>query len=266
MANKKIRYRPNQNETFPLSRTGVELFLRCPRCFYLSTLEEYDISTPSGPMSYLPNAVDEMLKNSHDVYRKKQEPHPYMIDAGIEAIPFQHEHLDDWRKRGKGVRYLDTNTNLELYGLVDDVWQSTQNNDLFVVDYKTTTVKRKSRTVNKQVVLGEELKPDLDEKGAPYKYWYKKQVEFYQWLLRKNNFTVSNIAYFLFCSARYKEIHDFSDKMQFRIDIIEHKGNADWVDETIINIKNVLDGDLIPDNNPNCDHCNYAKKINNLNI
>ena len=61
---RKIRYRPNQNEPFPLSRTSVELYLRCPRCFYLSTMEQYDIATPSGPMSYLPNAVDEMLKNS----------------------------------------------------------------------------------------------------------------------------------------------------------------------------------------------------------
>ena len=150
------------------------------------------------------------------------------------------------------------------YGLVDDIWRSTQNDELFIVEYKTTTVKRKKKTINKQTVLGEEIKPDLNEKGAPYKYWYKKQVEFYQWLLRKNDFNVSNVTYFLFCSGRYKEIHDFSDKMQFRIDILEHVGNDDWVDETIINIKNVLDGEQIPDSNPNCDHCNYAKKINNV--
>lgn len=260
----KIRYRPNQNDVFPLSRTGVDLFLKCPRCFYLSTIEHHDIATPGGPMSYLPNAVDEMLKNSHDVYRSRQEPHPYMSDAGIQAVPFQHEKMDDWRKRNRGIRYLDQNTNLELYGLVDDIWRSTQNDELFIVEYKTTTVKRKKKTINKQTILGEEIKPDLNEKGAPYKYWYKKQVEFYQWLLRKNNFNVSNVTYFLFCSGRYKEIHDFSDKMQFRIDIIEHVGNDDWVDETIINIKNVLDGEQIPDSNPNCDHCNYAKKINNV--
>ena len=70
---RKIRYRSNQNDVFPLSRTGVELFLKCPRCFYLSTIEKYDIATPGGPMSYLPNAVDEMLKNSHDVYRSRQD-------------------------------------------------------------------------------------------------------------------------------------------------------------------------------------------------
>ena len=50
--------------------------------------------------------------------------------------------MDDWRKRGKGIRYFDQNTNLELYGLVDDIWRSTLNDELFIVDYKTTTVKR----------------------------------------------------------------------------------------------------------------------------
>jgi len=260
---RKIRYKPHQNEVFSISRTGVELFLRCKRCFYLSTLEKYDISIPSSPMSYLPNAVDEMLKNSHDVYRKNQESHPYMIAADIRAVPFQHENLDDWRKKSKGIRYLHQNTNLELFGLVDDVWRSTQNNELFVVDYKTTTVKREKKTMNKKIYLGREIRPDLNEKGAAYKYWYKKQVEFYQWLLRKNNFTVSNNAYFLFCSAKYKEIYDFDDKMQFRIDIIKYVGNDNWVDDTIINIKNLLDGEVVPKSNPNCNHCNYVTKIIN---
>ena len=140
---KKLRYRPNQNETFPLSRSKVEQFLKCPRCFYLSTIERYDIPTPSGPMSYIPTALDEILKNSHDIYRERQEPTPYMTDRGIEAVPFQHEKMKDWRHKNKGIRYLHETTNLELYGAIDDVWKSRHNDELFLVDYKSTTVRRK---------------------------------------------------------------------------------------------------------------------------
>ena len=260
---RKKRYYPNQNEVFPISRTGVDLYLRCPRCFYLSTLNQYDIAIPSGPMSYLPNAIDEMLKNSHDVYRERQEPTPYMTDRGIEVVPFQHEKMKDWRHRNKGIRYLHETTNLELYGAIDDVWKSLHNDELFLVDYKSTTVKRKKDY--KTGILGPEIDPDLNEKGAPYKYWYKKQIEFYQWLFRKNNFNVSNIAYFLFCSGIYHNIDEFNEKMHFRIKIVPHEGEDTWVDETIINIKDILDSEEIPDSSVNCDHCNYARKINDIN-
>ena len=260
---KKIRYRPNQNETFPLSRSKVEQFLKCPRCFYLSTIERYDIATPSGPMSYIPTALDEILKNFHDVYRERQEPTPYMTDRGVEVVPFQHEKMKDWRHRNKGIRYFHEATNLELYGAIDDAWKSRKNDELFVVDYKSTTVKRKKDY--KTGILGPEIEPDLNEKGAPYKYWYKRQIEFYQWLFRKNDFNVSNTAYFLFCSGIYHNINEFNEKMDFRIKIVEHAGDGTWVDETIINIKNVLDSEETPDSRESCDYCNYAQKINNIN-
>ena len=116
----------------------------------------------------------------------------------------------------------------------------------------------------KEKKTGKFLDENLDEKGSPYKYWYKKQVEFYQWLFRKNNFSISNTAYFLFCSALYHDVREFKDKLHFVPSIVPYEGDDSWIDQTIIGIKNVLDGEQIPDSNPNCDHCNYAKKINNV--
>ena len=93
----KKLYISNQNEPFELSRSKVDLFLKCPRCFYLDRSEAYRIARPSDPMSKLPDAVDRVLKNEFDGYRAKQESHPYMKDHKIDAVPFQHESiLAEW--------------------------------------------------------------------------------------------------------------------------------------------------------------------------
>ena len=102
------------------------------------------------------------------------------------------------------------------------------------------------------------IKPvNLDEKGATYKYWYKKQVEIYQWLFSKNNFDVSNTAYFVFASALYKNVEAFNKKLDFKIDNISHDGDHSWMDNTIIKIKETLESNDIPEGNKNCIHCKY---------
>ena len=53
--------------------------------------------------------------------------------------------------------------------------------------------------------------------------------------------------------------------MDFRIKIVEHASEDAWVDETIINIKDILDSEEIPDSRESCDYCNYVQKINNIN-
>ena len=65
---KKKLYTPLQNETFELSRSKIQLFMECPRCFYLDRTEKYRKSRPSGPMSYIPTAIDTLLKNDFDKY------------------------------------------------------------------------------------------------------------------------------------------------------------------------------------------------------
>ena len=52
--------------------------------------------------------------------------------------------------------------------------------------------------------------------------------------------------------------------MDFRIKIVDHAGDHAWVDATIINIKNVLDSEEIPDSRESCDYCKYVQKINNI--
>ena len=56
----KYRYDPKSIEPFRISRTKVELYLDCPRCFYLN--QRFGIKAPFGPPFTLNTAVDTLLK------------------------------------------------------------------------------------------------------------------------------------------------------------------------------------------------------------
>lgn len=246
---KKILYKPGQNEPFELSRSKIDLFLQCSKCFYLDRSENHRIARPGGPMSYIPTAIDLLLKKEFDVHRQNETVHPYCEDHSLSLIPFKHDDIESWQNNRKGIRYHHEDTNLILYGAIDDCWRD-NNNVLHVVDYKSTTASYDPKTLEiKQV--------SLDEKGAPHKYWYKKQVEIYQWLLSKNNFDVSNTAYFVFASALYKNVEAFNKKLDFKIDIISYDGDNSWMEDTIVNIKNTLESNNVPEGNKNCIHCKY---------
>src|ERR1700689_3314598 len=85
-------YDPNSSELFRISRTKIDLFLNCPKCFYLD--RRLGVGQPPGYPFNLNSAVDTLLKKEFDYYRHKQEPHPLLIENGIEAIPFLHSQLD----------------------------------------------------------------------------------------------------------------------------------------------------------------------------
>jgi hypothetical protein len=141
------------------------LFLQCPLCFYLD--RRLGISRPSGAPFTLNNAVDALLKREFDLYRSQGVPHPLMTAFGVDAVPFKHPDLDTWRDNFKGVRYLHEPTNLLVHGALDDLWIDLDEM-LRVVDYKATST-------DKVITLDEE-----------WKLGYKRQMEVYQWLLRRN--------------------------------------------------------------------------------
>ena len=72
MAKTKL-FDPDIRTPFPLSRSKVELFLECARCFYLD--RRLGITRPSGPPYTLNSAVDTLLKKEFDAYRAAGTPH-----------------------------------------------------------------------------------------------------------------------------------------------------------------------------------------------
>ncbi len=222
-----------------LSRTKIDLFVQCPRCFYLD--RRLGVSRPSLPGFSLNNAVDTLLKKEFDLHRAQGSTHPLMKAYGIDAVPYKHEALDEWRNSlTGGVRYLDEDTNLLIRGGVDDVWIN-KNGELHVVDYKATS---KNGRVS---IEGE------------YQKGYKRQVEIYQWLFKQNGFEVSNVAYFVYCNGRADK-EAFDGKLEFDIEVIPYSGSTDWIQGTLKNIKDTLLGEAIPEAAAECEYCAYRER------
>ncbi len=237
-------YQPGQAAVFRLSRSKIDLFMQCPRCFWLDT--RLKIKRPSGPPFQINKAIDELFKKEFDGYRAKGQPHPLMVDNQIKAIPFQHDNLDQWRHNFTGVTTLHKPTNLHIFGAIDDVWIN-EDGEIHVVDYKATS---KAGEVS------------LD---AEWQNTYKRQMEIYQWLLRQNGLKVSDTGYFVYTNGRL-DLDGFFDKVEFRTKVIPYTGNADWVEPTIVKMKQCMESDIIPevgkmvmDNSKDCEYCTYAK-------
>ena len=236
MPRKKLS-QPGRTSPFRLSRSKVELFLSCPRCFYLD--RRLGISRPASFPFNLNSAVDTLLKSEFDEYRKAREPHPYMTEAGLDAIPFAHEALDRWRANFTGVSAFDEATGFELFGAVDDVWIDRATQELIVVDYKAPS---------KAGEVGIE---------APWQISYKRQLEFYQWLFRRNGFGVSPTGYFVYCNGDRSRAR-FDERIEFRVSVIPYTGDDGWVEPSLRDIRATLEAETTPAAAPDCEYCRFT--------
>jgi CRISPR/Cas system-associated exonuclease Cas4 (RecB family) len=230
-------YDGNSNIPFRLSRSKIDLFLNCPRCFYLD--RKLGVAQPPGFPFSLNSAVDKLLKKEFDILREKGEAHPLMTKFGIDAIPLKHENLDLWRDPFKGVTYHDKKTNLIITGGIDDLWINPEK-ELIIVDYKATS---------------KEEEVSLD---AEWQIGYKRQMEIYQWLFKKNGFNVSKTGYFVYCNGD-TSLEKFDAKLEFAIKIIPYIGDDSWVEQTVNDAADCLNSSSIPNSSLDCDYCNYRK-------
>ena len=108
-------FNPDSEEPFVLSRSRIDNFIECARCFYLTN--RIGIARPPSFPFNLNNAVDELLKNEFDIYREKEEPHPIMVENKLKALPYQHPDLEEWRESLRhGIKRTHPETNLILRG------------------------------------------------------------------------------------------------------------------------------------------------------
>lgn len=241
-------YIPGQKAAFKVSRSKIELFMQCPRCFWLDVRKK--ITRPSSPPFNINKAIDELFKKEFDSYRVKAEPHPIMTDNKIKAVPFAHDSMDTWRHNFTGVVALHEATNLHVFGAVDDIWVN-EAGELIVVDYKATSK-------DKEVSLDSE-----------WQISYKRQMETYQWLLRQNGFAVSDTGYFVYTNARM-DLDAFRDKLEFKTKVIPYTGSDEWVEPTLERMKSCMEGDM-PEVGQSimggpCEHCTYARARTELTI
>jgi CRISPR/Cas system-associated exonuclease Cas4 (RecB family) len=222
-----------------LSRSKIDLFVECPRCFYLDN--KLGVSRPKGPSFTLNIAVDALLKKEFDTHRVNKTTHPLMARYGVDAIPFNHPMLNDWRENFVGIQHRHSGTGLLISGAIDDVWVNPKG-ELMIVDYKATSKDGKIESLSDS---------GWDEQ-------YKRQMEVYQWLLRKLGFKVSNTGYFVYVNGK-KDREAFDGKLEFDVTLIPHVGTDIWVDGRIEEIKKCLDSESVPQPHEQCEFCGYRK-------
>ena len=229
-----------------LTRAAVELFIQCARCFYLTRV--LDLKPPGMPGFSLNIAVDHLVKMSFELYRQQQKPHPILIKNGLEhVVPFRHELLSKWQDAlhgGLQLRHRDSH--LLLTGGVDDIWQDLNSGQLIVVDTKAQSRKG---IVNPTLYLGE-----------CFHQGYKRQLDFYCYILSGMGFEVAPLAYFLvFNGVKDK---DFDNNLYFEDTLVEYRWNADWVPGVVDEIIELLHSEKLPEPDPCCMNCAYSREFN----
>ncbi|MDO8664622.1 MAG: PD-(D/E)XK nuclease family protein [Candidatus Liptonbacteria bacterium] len=225
-----------------LSRSKIDLFVDCQRCFWLD-LKKGIKRPPPFPYT-INNAIDYLLKQEFDAFREKGMPHPIMVENSIDAVPYQNEKLKEWRHNFTGVRHDHEPTDFTIFGAVDDVWVN-PDGELIVVDYKATGA-------NEHKVHDS----------------YRRQMEIYQWLLRRNGFEVSPVGYFVFAKAN--KGNGFSAEngptkatLPFDLFIESHKGDDSWIEEILLRARETADSDESPVAGENCQYCRYSTSVGN---
>ena len=242
-----VYYKPDRNpnwnyggERFRLSRSKIGLFTECPRCFYIDN--KLGTSRPPGFPFNLNSAVDALLKKEFDIHRAGATAHPLMEQYGLDVVPYQHKSIDTWRENFKGIDYKHPKTGFTVSGAVDDVWVNPKG-ELHIVDYKSTSKDEKIEALDQEWHDG-----------------YKQQMEVYQWLFRRNGFTVSDTGYFVYANAG-KDKKAFDGMLEFEITLIAHKGDDSWVEPSILKIKECLDSPTLPAVGEGCDYCVYRETV-----
>lgn len=220
-----------------LSRSKIDLFVECQRCFYLDN--KLGTARPPGFPFNLNSAVDKLLKKEFDIHRTAQTAHPLMRAYNLDLVPFQDQRIDTWRENFKGVEVRHVPTAFTVSGAVDDVWVG-KSGEVHVVDYKATAK-------DGEVTL-----------DAEWQDGYKRQMEVYQWLLRNNGLKVSDTGYFVYVNGR-TDLEAFDGKLEFTVKIIPYTGSDAWVEGTLADIKVCLESSAIPRPGPSCDYCVYRE-------
>lgn len=234
-------YDPFSRKPFRISRSKLELFLTCNRCFYID--RRLGVGRPDIPAFTLNIAVDDLLKKEFDHYRLLQMPHPICVKDNLELVPYDHKDLKSWRNSlHEGVQYRIPDTNVIICGGIDDLWINFATQEIFVVDYKATSTKD-------EISLEGQWQDRL-----------KREVEIYQWLLRKNGFTVSNTAYFVYCNGK-KDMPLFDKKLHFNIDLLPYEGSDSWVEEAVNKAYRCLQTNIVPTPEKTCDYCQYWEGV-----
>ena len=225
------------SSTLKISRSGLKLFLECPRCFWLDL--HHKIKRPPGYPYTLSAAVDYLVKQEFDKYRVEGTLPPVLVKAGIkDAKLYNGNNLPEWRNNFKGIAYWNEDLNAILYGAVDDVLQFSDGS-LGVIDYKSSG--------SREITIYED---------------YQKQMDTYNYILQQLGHDTYPEAFFVFYQVIKEGENGFKNALNFKEEVKRVKVNTEWVGPAFEKAVALARSDKPPKDGPakgHCDHCHYVE-------
>lgn len=232
-----------------LSWSDIKIFMQCKRCFFNE--KELRVKRPVSDSEgfALTKGIDSLLKKEFDQYRAQGIAHPVMPDDQV-LKPLRHKKLKKWQtgwsvqdRKKYGIQFQNVWENWLVSGAVDDIWINDKN-ELVIVEYKTIAT------------------PILysDFSNISYLPEYKKQVEFYAWIFKKNNYAVCSTSYLLFCNALVNK-ESLNWNLEFEPYLLAHKIDDSWVQRTIYDALKCLQEGVQPVAGANCKTCKYFNEL-----
>ena len=239
---KKKVYSSNSSKPFKLSRTKIDLFFECRRCFFLD--QKFGIKRPHGTPLVLSNRIVEDFKKELNTCRAERVIHSKVKELNKNLIPTSHNNLEEWKSSFKGATFHDDSTNLLIYGIIDDIWWDRLTN-------KNHSVVIKSNSKKNQMSY-ENIWPG---------YW--RQLSLYTFLLTKNFLPMSSTGILVFINTP-TSMGQMENKDNFNLNIFEKILDFDWIEPTINEISKTLNNEDPPENSKKCKYCNYYYNIKKL--
>jgi len=206
-----------------LSQSTLNLFLECPRCFWLSVVK--NIKRPRGPFPSLPSGIDLILKDYFNLYREKGEI-PKLLRG---KIP------------GKIITSLPASFSLYeekigalLYGRLDECLEI-EDNVFAPLDHKTRGFKTKEDSHT----------------------FYQTELDVYTLLLEANHYSTKRTGFLVFyVPQKSSRLHE---GFPFEVEVKEVPTNPEKAKEDFYKAVEVLRRVDPPKSSERCEYCKWAR-------
>ena len=218
--------------SYKLSPSSLHLMEECPRCFWLDQNQKK--KRPESIFPSLPSGMDKILKIHFDNFRDKEKLPPELnkIKECKDCKLFDDKKLlEIWRNNFKGISWTDKEGNI-LHGAIDNILVNGKK--LIVLDYKTR---------------GYPLKEDTHEH-------YQNQLDFYNFLLRKNGYETEDYSFLLFYIPE-KVIE--TGEVIFNSQLVKMKINIDNAEKLFVKALKLLKCPCPKQEHTECPWCQLIK-------
>lgn len=222
-----------------LSPNSLNLYLECSHCFWLD--KNLGVKRPPPYPYALNSAVDSLLREEFDAYRKKNIQHPLLKENKIKAHLFKNQKLlNQWRNNLAGIRYFDPDLEATIFGAPDDALEF-DDGSIAPLDYKST---------------GSTAANVYDR--------FQLQLDTYTFLIEKNGFKTLKKGFLAFYVVDKSK--GFIDRLPFRKELVQIETNPDDIYEIFKDAVALLRKEKPPKHSRDCQFGKWLNKSKIFNL